>query len=134
MDKYKYYKRDFLNKPEFHTTAFVLATIRKTLIEDHSASVDAEITLSDCNRQITISLNNFYYGNEDDTGKDGALNNLAKLDYLIETLIEYRKAYKESVDEFIVGCDKVDEVKRKTREQRNQIIDDSGLPPDEMIV
>lgn len=77
---YAFYVREFLNKPGEHSTAFIYATV----------TVDgyAELTMSDCSRQISFALDDMYgskFGNVD--------NCINKLDIMIKTLKGLRLAY-----------------------------------------
>jgi len=85
MEEKRYYRREFLNLPGFHSTAFIYAEVEKTNGHDEYAA-DCELALSDCSRKITISI---------DLGSDAERNNsIHKLDTLINTLTDFRRAVK----------------------------------------
>ena len=81
-DKYAYWKRKWLNRKGFESTAFVYATVN----ERWNQWLDGGITISDCSRQITLD----FMSSDDADFK----NCLYKLDTLIEVLQEYRDAYE----------------------------------------
>ena len=78
--------RKFLNRPGFHSTAAVLAEVRRD--RQH---VNLALEISDCSRKITLSL---------DTYDEENLNNtLRKLDILAETLARVRTVVTVAMDE-----------------------------------
>lgn len=83
---YRYYRRSFINRPGFHATAFVFATVTSTKADDEDGSY-FELTIADCSRSISLSI--------DCHSEESAANSLYKLDALIETLTEFREAFKE---------------------------------------
>ncbi len=85
MDEKRYYRREFLNLPGFHSTAYIYAEVERTKGNDEYAA-DCELALSDCSRKITISID---LGSPDDR-----TNSIHKLDTLIETLTHFRRAVR----------------------------------------
>ncbi len=86
---YRYYRRSFINKPGFHATAFVYATVSKTRADDESGCY-TNLDIADCNRSISLSI--------DCDGEASIANSLYKLDTLIDTLTEFREAFKKECD------------------------------------
>src|SRR5688500_802753 len=89
--KYAYYIRDFLNKKGFHSIAFILAhvdehTVEQLASQNYDSWCDAQITLGDCSRAITL---NFDFGDDEDD-QDNALYKVDRL------LIELQK-FKEAI-------------------------------------
>lgn len=81
----RFYIREFLNKPGHHSTGHILAYVEKTDVNrKYSGSVG--FTLADCSRQIDLA---FDLDNADDRE-----NSLYKLDLLIKSLQQFRKAFK----------------------------------------
>jgi len=80
-DEYAYWKRKWLNRKGHHSIAFIYATVCPRA----KAWMDADITLSDCGKQITLD----FCAHD----KSGFNNSLRKLDILIETLTEFREHY-----------------------------------------
>lgn len=89
--KYKYYKREFLNKPKYHTIAFILASIEKS--DGCYREYDCELSIGDCSRIINLDLD--LCSNED------YKNSMYKLDKLINILSEFRDKFKESREEYL---------------------------------
>lgn len=84
--EHRFYRREFLNQPGHHTTGHILAYIEKTEPTKHwSGSI--EFTLADCSRQISLSF-------DIDDEADRA-NSLHKLDLLIDSLQQFKKAFEE---------------------------------------
>jgi len=84
MDR-RYYRREFINLPGFHSTAYVYAEVERSTRSDEYAAT-CTLALSDCSRKISISID------LDSPGE--RQNSLHKLDVLIETLIEFRRAVR----------------------------------------
>lgn len=82
---YRYYVREFLNTPGFHSTGHILAYVEKTQHNQHR--VDVSFTLADCSRQIELCF-------DLDTA-EGRKNSLYKLDLLIGSITKFRKAFLE---------------------------------------
>lgn len=71
--------REFLNKPGFESTGFVFTEVT----EDETW---LSLTIGDCSRQISLTFN---------LGSEGASDNsFYKIDLLIDTLKQFRKAAK----------------------------------------
>lgn len=90
-----YWKRRWLNTKGHHSTAFVYAYI-STWAND-SKNFDGEITISDCSRQITLSLDT--WGTTGRAKESAYKNSLNKLNTLIDTLTEARDAITEYWEE-----------------------------------
>lgn len=99
-----YYARKFLNPPRVNGGAYLLASITKHFYKGRlnkrtgkmskdSIERDIQFTIADCSRIINLDLE-FY-------GKRDAKQNLKKLDILVDTLIEFRKAYKKEAADFL---------------------------------
>lgn len=86
---YRYYRRSFLNRPGFHASAFVFATVTSTKADDETGC-DTELTIADCHRSICLSIECY--------SEESAANSLYKLDTLIETLTEFREAFKKECE------------------------------------
>jgi len=78
---YRYYVREFLNTPGFHSTGHILAYVERT-----QNRVDVNFTLADCSRQIDLCF--------DLDSPEGRSNSIYKLDLLIKSLQQFRKAFK----------------------------------------
>lgn len=85
MEKYRYYRREFLNSPGFHSTAFILATVERTRPRDAGCAY-VTFELSDCWRKLSLSI--------DSDDPETRANDLAKLDLVIETLMQFRRAVR----------------------------------------
>jgi hypothetical protein len=81
---YRYYRRTFINRPGYHATAFVFATVSCAGADDEYGP-HCELVIADCSRSISLSIDT---GNE-----ESRANTLYKLDTLITTLTEFRAAY-----------------------------------------
>lgn len=82
---YRYYRRTFLNRPGHHASAFIYATVSCTKADDQECA-SFELTIGDCYRSISLSIDAY--------SQEAATNSLYKLDTLIETLTEYREAFR----------------------------------------
>jgi len=87
--RYRFYVREFLNKPGHHSTGHILSYVTRTAPED-KWSGDVSFTLADCSRQIDLSF--------DLNSKACRENSLYKLDMLIRSLQQFRKAFKAECD------------------------------------
>lgn len=83
-EKTHFYVRQFLNQEGYHSSAFILAQVTTGGSEWSS---DATLIVADCNRQIQLDMSLH--------GDDGRKNTLYKLDLLVETLQQFRKAVKK---------------------------------------
>ena len=92
--------RKFLNKKRHYNTAAIYATVDFPYDDDKPErphqywSPDIELSISDCSRKIHLDL--------EITGKKNRKNSFRKIDILINTLIELRKAMES-------GCEWMDE-------------------------
>jgi hypothetical protein len=103
---FRYYRRSFLNRPGHHATAFIYATVPFTKAEDEEDSCYPVLTIADCNRSISLSI-------DCGSGAD-AKNTLYKLDMLIETLTEFREAVR-------IECEIQKERDRRTGQVKIQL-------------
>lgn len=99
---YRYYRRSFINRPGFHATAFVFATVSRTGADDSQAP-HFELVIADCSRSISLSIDAY--------GEECRANTLYKLDTLITTLTEFRAAY-------IVECEAI---QTRERQKKNPV-------------
>jgi hypothetical protein len=89
----RFYTRRFLNRPGYHSTALVLGEVAVTRSPtkrrpDPRVDIAAEITISDCDRQITLDLNAWGSG-------DQAWGNLRNAQFKSRT---FRKAINDFLD------------------------------------
>lgn len=80
------YTRRFLNHKGHHSTAFILSHVMLENAKSEHPWLEAELKIGDCDRQITLSI--------DACRSDELQNTLHKLDVLIDTLKETKKAIK----------------------------------------
>lgn len=86
MSTHRYYRREFINRPGHHSTAFIYAVVdRSRATDEYNGEISLE--LSDCCRRVSLSI--------DIDCKESRENSLHKLDTLIEGLTGFRKAFKE---------------------------------------
>jgi hypothetical protein len=78
--------RKFLNRPGFHSTAVVLAEIRR-----EKQWISSTLEISDCSRKISLAI--------DTHGKRNVDNTLRKLDLLADTIAQVRAGILAAVDE-----------------------------------
>ena len=91
-DKVIFSKREFLNLPGHHSMANIVASITKYRDEDVEKGnrwIDIHLGIADCNRTITLAID--YDGEED------RKNALYKVDTMINTLTEFRKALEKEL-------------------------------------
>ena len=87
--RHRYYKRQFINGPGHHSTAFVYAVVEKSRASDEYSG-ELTLTIADCCRSITLSI--------DIDSEENRKNTLLKLDAVIETLTGFRRAYRQECD------------------------------------
>ena len=81
----RYYIREFINKPGYHSTGHIFAYIDKTDIKRNQPG-DVSFNLGDCSRQISLSFDLY--------DAESRENSLYKIDLLIKALREFRTAFK----------------------------------------
>ena len=86
MKPHRFYRREFINRPGHHTTAFVYAVVEKSRVNDEYGG-ETTLEIADCNRKIYLSI--------DLESPLSRANSLHKLNTLIENLSGFRRAFKE---------------------------------------
>lgn len=100
MGETVYSKRQFLNTEEDGGVAFIRASVGEaTVNNDGYVSFDAELGLSDCNRQISLDFS--VYGQQDSIA-DEVANLRTKLRRLRSTFAAFDRAVTEQLD-FLEG-------------------------------
>ena len=84
--RHRYYRRQFINRPGHHSTAFIHAVVDRSRVSDEYGG-DTTLEISDCCRKISLSI--------DQDSEQARENSLHKLDTLIESLVGFRRAFKE---------------------------------------
>ena len=97
----KFYTRKFLNRPRYHSTALVLAGVEVTRsptkrVPNPVVDVSAEMTISDCDRQITLDLNAWGSG-------DQAWGNLRNAQFK-------SRAFRKAINDFLDATDRGHEI------------------------
>lgn len=100
----RYYKREWLNLPGFHTIAYVYADIDEpTAYEEGMTYVpyvpSAYLTIGDCSRAITLTF---------EVDSESVPNTLHKLDLLESTLRDFR----QQIQDLIVLAAKHEELRK----------------------
>lgn len=91
-----YSKRQFLNTEEAGGVAFIKASVSEASVNpDGYVSFDAELTISDCSRQVTLDFS--VYGSADNTAESVA-NVRTKLRRLKQTIAAFEQAVSEQLD------------------------------------
>lgn len=78
---YRYYRREFLNRPGKHAGAYVLASINRS-------APYGTVTIADCDRIVRLEF--------DGADASDRRNAIRKATVLIETLTDFRNALAES--------------------------------------
>ena len=89
IGRHRYYRRQFINGPGHHSTAFVYAVVERSRVEDEYSG-ELTLTIADCCRSISLSI--------DIDCEENRKNTLLKLDAVIETLTGFREAYRQECD------------------------------------
>jgi hypothetical protein len=85
----RFYIREFLNKPGFHSVGYILCSVEQTDKEE-SLPGYAQLMIGDCNRHISIDID---IATEEDRD-----NTLYKLDLLIDSLNKFKEAILVEMD------------------------------------
>jgi len=88
-----FYERKFLNKKGYHSNAFIFAEILKnTASEKKKKNVwrDTQLKISDCDRIVNLSM--------DISNLKLAANSIHKLDVLIDTLQQFKRAFQRETN------------------------------------
>lgn len=78
------YYRGFINKPKFHSTAFILVNLQanRDQVTGQISNISGDVVISDCNRQIDLCFDCYY--------EEDRQNALEKCDKLIKQLRRVR--------------------------------------------
>jgi hypothetical protein len=117
MKKKKFYRRQFLNKPRHHSTALVLAEITENTTDYGDSKparywFDADITLSDCNRQINLDFNAH--------DEHSLRNSLSKLKNLQKVITQFQQAYEEVATKKFASFEEHKKFERDKKRKRRE--------------
>lgn len=90
-----YEKREFLNKIGHEKLASILARV-ESCVSSQFINIDADITIADCNRFVTLEFS--FFGednNNNDIEEEGNL--IYKIDLLYNTIKEFRDNLKNTL-------------------------------------
>lgn len=116
------YVREFLNKPGFHSTGFILAEVSKTDLEKAKKmdyySPEMTLVIGDCNKTVAISF---------DPYKEEDIENIIfKVTLLAETINQFRNTVLEELEiyrdyrAFIKAKKAAKEVEKKLKEEASK--------------
>lgn len=95
-----FYRRLFLNKPKHHAGAHIIASVKPTVTRDKKTKkvtwkeIDAELTIGDCRRVVTLEFS--AYGK--DYNRD-LKNALYKAHTMLHVVTDFVAALEEAIEE-----------------------------------